>query len=160
MVVRQPSKLNTRVRFPLPAPKLRSNFGARLDRPRRSARSFRKMMQFGQYSLHPKGGPPTPPFLEMYHVYVLQSLRDQRTYVGYTDNVERRFHEHNSGRSRATKHRRPFTILFTEEFDTVKAAKQRELWGKSGAGRRKLNEYFARLGKTMNSLPEGAPSSN
>ena len=81
----------------------------------------------------------------MFYVYVLLSLHDGRTYIGYTDNVDRRLAEHNAGRSKATKHRRPFRILFTEEFNNSKEAKLRELWWKSGAGRRKLKQYFSAL---------------
>jgi putative endonuclease len=87
----------------------------------------------------------------MYYVYVLQSLKDQRTYVGSTDNTdnfERRLKEHNAGRSKATKHRRPLKILFTEEFETHIEASRREKWWKSSSGRRKLKEYFAH-NKTM-----------
>ncbi|MEN9328072.1 MAG: hypothetical protein RI947_880 [Candidatus Parcubacteria bacterium] len=79
----------------------------------------------------------------MYYIYVLQSLKDYRTYVGYTDNVERRIKQHNAGGSKSTRYRAPFKLLFTEEFATMAEAKKRELWWKSGAGRRKLKEYFS-----------------
>ena len=82
----------------------------------------------------------------MFIVYVLQSLKDYKTYVGYTDNFERRFKQHNSGQSKATKYRAPFRLLFIEEFDDRKIAKKRELWWKSGAGRRKLKEIFNKIG--------------
>lgn len=78
----------------------------------------------------------------MYFIYALQSLKDQRTYVGHTNDVERRLIQHNSGHVRSTKHRIPFKLLFTEEFETSTEAKKRELYWKSGAGRRKLKEYF------------------
>jgi putative endonuclease len=78
----------------------------------------------------------------MHYVYVLQSLRDYRTYVGSTNDIERRLAEHNAGQAKATKNRRPFRILFTESFETSQAAKRREQWWKSGSGRRKLQEYF------------------
>lgn len=42
----------------------------------------------------------------------------------------------------ATKHRRPFKIFYTEEFETMTEAKDRELWWKSTSGRRKLKELF------------------
>jgi len=80
----------------------------------------------------------------MYYVYVLQSLKDGRTYVGYSDNVSKRLKEHNAGRSKATKHRRPFRLLFTEKIETSAEAKKREIYWKSGAGRRKLKQYFSR----------------
>lgn len=75
-------------------------------------------------------------------VYVLLSLKDHRTYVGSTDNIERRFKHHNSGQVKSTKGRLPLKILFTETFDTLQEARKRELWWKSGAGRRKLKEFF------------------
>jgi len=78
----------------------------------------------------------------MYKVYILQSLKDKRTYVGYTDNLDRRFAEHNSGQNKSTKNRIPFKLLFSEEFEDKKEAKKRELYWKSGAGRNRLKEYF------------------
>jgi len=92
----------------------------------------------------PKGGPL---LIKMFTVYVLQSLKDFKTYVGSTDNFERRFEQHNSGRSKSTKNRSPFKLLFKEEFQNSAEAKKREIWWKSGAGRRKLKEYFEQLQK-------------
>lgn len=79
----------------------------------------------------------------MYTVYILQSEKDRRTYIGYTKDFGNRLKLHNSGQVNATKHRFPFTILFTEEFQNEQEAKKRELYWKSGAGRRKLKEYFS-----------------
>lgn len=80
-------------------------------------------------------------------VYALQSLVDRKTYVGSTDNFERRLKRHNSGQVKSTKHRIPLKVLFTEEFSTLYEARKRELWWKSGAGRKKLKEYFTALQK-------------
>jgi len=78
----------------------------------------------------------------MFTVYILRSLKDNRAYVGYTSNFERRFKQHNSGQVKATKHRIPFQLLFKEDYAVDRDAKKRELWWKSGAGRRKLKVYF------------------
>lgn len=78
----------------------------------------------------------------MFTVYILQSIKDKKTYVGSTNNFERRFKQHNTGKSKSTKYRAPFALLFKEEFETSVEAKKREIWWKSGAGRRKLKEYF------------------
>ncbi|MDO8611038.1 MAG: GIY-YIG nuclease family protein [bacterium] len=78
----------------------------------------------------------------MYYDYILQSLKDRKTYVGYTDDFERRFKQHNSGQSKSTKYRAPFILLFKEEFNSQTDAKRRELWWKSGVGRRELKKYF------------------
>ncbi len=78
----------------------------------------------------------------MFYIYILQSLKDGRTYVGYTYEIDQRLQKHNSGQVKSTKYRRPLKLLFTENFETEKMAKARELYWKSGAGRRKLKEYF------------------
>ena len=78
----------------------------------------------------------------MYQVYILKSLKDLRTYTGHAKDAKVRLVDHNSGRVDATKHRRPLEIIFTEAFETLAEAKRRELYWKSGAGRRKLKEYF------------------
>jgi putative endonuclease len=61
----------------------------------------------------------------MYQVYILQSQKDKRTYVGYSDNFRKRFSEHNTGKVKATKNRRPFTILLTEKYEAMAEAKHK-----------------------------------
>lgn len=78
----------------------------------------------------------------MYFIYILKSLKDGRTYVGYSSDVEKRLVEHNKGKVSATKNRRPLEVLYKERFSTILEAKNRELYWKSGAGRRKLKSYF------------------
>jgi putative endonuclease len=78
----------------------------------------------------------------MFYLYILQSLKDKRTYVGHTADIERRLWEHNSGRVLATKNRQPLKILKVETCATLSEAKKRELYWKSGAGRNKLKEFF------------------
>jgi len=46
-------------------------------------------------------------------VYVLLSLKDQKRYIGLTNNLERRFNEHNSGQVKATKYRKPFKLIYS-----------------------------------------------
>ena len=78
----------------------------------------------------------------MFYIYILKSLKDNRTYVGYTNNLERRLAEHNSGKNIATKNRRPLELIFSEKFETSAEAKKRELYWKNGGGRRKLKELL------------------
>ena len=78
----------------------------------------------------------------MYYIYILKSEKDNKTYVGYTSNLLERLSYHNSGRVLATKHRRPLRLLFSEKFLTMKEAKDREQYWKSGSGRRKLKQLF------------------
>lgn len=78
----------------------------------------------------------------MYGVYILLSSKDKRTYVGYSKNIDERFKQHTAGRVKATKNRMPLKIIYTENFETEQEAKRREIWWKSGAGRRRLKELF------------------
>ncbi len=78
----------------------------------------------------------------MYHVYILQSLKDKKTYTGFSKDAIQRLKVHNSGSVKATKSRRPLKILFTEECETLKETKKREKYWKSGAGRKKLKKFF------------------
>ena len=88
----------------------------------------------------------------MYYIYVLKSLKDSKTYVGYTNNVEERLKKHNSGQVKSTKHRQPLELLFSEKFETSQEARRRELYWKNGGGRRKLKELFKRFSLNIDLL--------
>ena len=72
------------------------------------------------------------------YVYVLHSLKDGKRYVGIAHDVVKRLAEHNSGRVFSTKGRRPFVIVHSELYGTVAAARSKEKYYKSTAGRRAL----------------------
>jgi len=52
----------------------------------------------------------------MYFVYAISSKNKNYIYVGMTDNLKRRFYQHNSGKEKTTKPYLPFELLFTQEF--------------------------------------------
>ncbi|KKR50866.1 MAG: Excinuclease ABC C subunit domain protein [Candidatus Curtissbacteria bacterium GW2011_GWA1_40_16] len=58
-----------------------------------------------------------------YFVYVLQSLKDKKYYVGQTYDIEKRLIEHNSGLVRSTKSRTPFVLVGTEVYETRSEAR-------------------------------------
>ena len=74
----------------------------------------------------------------MYTVYVLRSMKDGRYYTGYTSNLARRLNEHNSGKTESTRRRRPFVVVYKEEYETQTEAKFREKFLKTGKGREEL----------------------
>lgn len=75
--------------------------------------------------------------------YILKSLKDNRTYTGHTtQKFEQRLKNHNDGKVQATRRRRPFQVLIIEEHATLGAAKKREKYWKSDAGRRKLKRLL------------------
>lgn len=58
-------------------------------------------------------------------VYLLRNSED-RFYLGWTTDIERRLEEHNSGKSFYTKSRGPWNLVAYEEFPSVEEAKKRE----------------------------------
>jgi putative endonuclease len=62
----------------------------------------------------------------MYFVYILQSDRDKKRYIGCTENLERRLEEHNSGSVKSTKNRRPLKLIYFEEYESKSVASKRE----------------------------------
>lgn len=73
--------------------------------------------------------------MDIYQVYALKSLVDDRIYVGFTSNLEKRLVEHNSGKTKSTKGYRPWVLLYSEEVLGRINARNREKYLKSGVGK-------------------------
>jgi len=70
----------------------------------------------------------------MYSVYILYSHKDKKLYVGCTSDISSRLIRHNLGQVEATKNRRPFSLIYSENFSDKARAFNRErflksLWG-------------------------------
>jgi putative endonuclease len=89
----------------------------------------------------------------VYNVYVLRSLKDRKQYTGSTSNLANRLKQHNSGQTISTKRRRPFTVIYTEEYRTRKEAEDRERYLKTGKGREELKKIL--LGLLPNPTKKG-----
>jgi putative endonuclease len=80
-----------------------------------------------------------------FYVYVLESQKDDKLYIGYTSNLRRRIKEHNSGLNFSTKFRLPFKLIYSEACLNQADAKRREHYLKTTQGRRflglRLTEY-------------------
>ncbi len=61
-----------------------------------------------------------------YYVYILQSDVDGSYYVGYSHDVALRLIHHNDGWTISTKGKRPWKIVYTEEYATKSEAIKRE----------------------------------
>jgi putative endonuclease len=59
-------------------------------------------------------------------VYIIQSEFDGTLYTGHTNNVVNRLQRHNDGKARYTKPKRPWRLVYTEEFLSRAEAMQRE----------------------------------
>ena len=62
----------------------------------------------------------------MFYVYFLKSKKDQKLYIGSTNNLKRRLLEHNTGKVRSTKSRVPFELRYYEAFSNEEDARHRE----------------------------------
>ncbi len=61
-----------------------------------------------------------------HYVYILQSHKDKKYYIGESSDVAARLLFHNSGRQRFTKNRIPFVLILIEQFETREEALLRE----------------------------------
>jgi putative endonuclease len=71
----------------------------------------------------------------LYFVYVLKSKKDNKRYIGFTDNLDRRISEHNAGLVKSTRNRRPLELVYFEKFGKKSEAMKREKYFKTGFGR-------------------------
>ena len=79
-----------------------------------------------------------------YFVYIIQSEKDGRYYIGSTQNLEERLDRHNQGRSKFTKGRGPWELVYSEDHPNRASAVKRENEIKN----RKKKLYIERLIRT------------
>ncbi|MCH7492204.1 GIY-YIG nuclease family protein [Patescibacteria group bacterium] len=75
----------------------------------------------------------------MYYVYVIKSVKYLSRYIGSTEDVAKRVKEHNQRKSRYTKGRVPWHLVYEEEFASRSQAIKRETFLKTGKGRKYLD---------------------
>ena len=81
----------------------------------------------------------------MFYVYLLESITSKKWYTGYSEDLRKRLSAHNSGRSEFTKDKGPFKIIYYEASLNKGDAKAREIYLKSGMGKRYLNNRLKRF---------------
>ncbi len=80
---------------------------------------------------------------KFYYTYVLESLKDRKLYIGWTNNLEQRIKEHQTGKVFSTKYRLPVKLIYYEACLSKEAAIKREKYFKTGFGRRFLRSRLA-----------------
>ncbi len=78
----------------------------------------------------------------MHYVYILLNEAKTRTYTGVADDVSKRLTLHNAGRVKSSRPYRPYYVIHTEGFETLKQARQKEKFYKSTTGRRRIKEML------------------
>jgi len=71
----------------------------------------------------------------MFYVYILQSIKDNKLYIGYSSDLKQRLEEHSRGIVMSTKNRRPMELIYYEAYRAEKDAGVREIFLKTGQGR-------------------------
>ena len=77
----------------------------------------------------------------MHYVYIIQSAKSDRFYIGSTKDITKRLKEHNKNITRSTKHKGPWNLVLQEELDTKCEAIKREHYLKNLKG----NSVFKKL---------------
>ena len=76
-----------------------------------------------------------------FYVYIIQSELDGSYYVGSTQDISERLERHNQGRSKYTKAKRPWQLVYSEEYQDRSSAVKRE----NEIKRQKNKDYIDRL---------------
>ncbi len=84
----------------------------------------------------------------MYYTYILHSEKDGKLYIGFTNDLKKRYLKHCNGFVKATKYRRPLKLIYYESYINISDAKRREIYLKGGKGH---NELKIQLEKTLRS---------
>lgn len=86
----------------------------------------------------------------MYFVYAIKSIIKNYIYVGMTNDLKRRVHQHNSGLNKTTKPYKPFELILCENYKTRLQARRREKYLKSGIGKEYLKIYNKNMPRWWN----------
>ena len=80
-----------------------------------------------------------------YIIYWLISENSKKTYVGFSNDIKRRIHEHRNSIVKTTRDFGKFKIYVIERVANIEQARIREKYWKSAAGRKKLKTIFERI---------------
>jgi putative endonuclease len=76
----------------------------------------------------------------MFTVYAIRSKSRNYIYIGLTNNLDRRFNQHNKGYNRTTKPYLPFEVIYNKEFPNRNEARAHEKYLKTSKGRESLRK--------------------
>lgn len=79
----------------------------------------------------------------MYYTYVLRSIKNGSLYIGSTEDLKRRFAEHNEGKSEYTSKYTPWELVYYEAGRSKESAIKREKQLKTGFGRAYLKRRIS-----------------
>jgi putative endonuclease len=81
----------------------------------------------------------------MFYTYLLKSKKNGHLYTGTTNDLRKRLKQHNEGKSNFTKKNIPYELIYYEACLNEKDAGSRELFLKSGIGKRYIKNRLKRF---------------
>jgi len=81
----------------------------------------------------------------MFYTYVIKSQKSGYWYTGSTNDLRKRFNQHNQGKSTWTKQRGPWKLIYYEACLNEEDARSREKYLKTGTGKRYLKNRLKRF---------------
>ena len=81
----------------------------------------------------------------MYYTYILKSKKSGRFYTGATNDLRKRLKLHNDGKSNFTKKDKPYDLIYYEACKEKEDAFTREIYLKSGYGKRFIKNRLRRF---------------
>ena len=79
----------------------------------------------------------------MYYVYIIKSKKENWTYIGSCSDLKKRFFEHNNGKVKSTKFRKPYSLIYYEAYINKTITLKRELELKNNSS--KKEELYKRI---------------
>ena len=77
-----------------------------------------------------------------YYVYILESVKSGKYYIGQTENLEERVAKHNAGRNLSTRHDIPWQLKWWKEYETRSEAIKVEIRIKEIKKRKGIEKYI------------------
>ena len=77
----------------------------------------------------------------MFIVYILKSKVSNGYYIGYTTDIEKRLQYHNNGLNKSTRNKKPWILVYKEQYVSKSEALKREIFLK----RQKNRSFYERL---------------
>lgn len=78
----------------------------------------------------------------MFYFYILQSIKNNKLYLGYTNNLKISFKSHNSKKNKASKPNAPFELIFYSAFKNKDDAIECEKYFKTTAGWQRIKRML------------------
>lgn len=76
----------------------------------------------------------------MFYTYIIQSTINNKFYIGSTDDLRRRFRDHNRAKIKSTKAFCPWKLVYYEAHLSRTLARKAETFYKGGQGRRQIKK--------------------